>query len=217
MSTKKALVIGATGATGRELVNLLLEDSAYYEVHIFVRKAPLINHNKLTVHEVDFNKLEEWKQLLHGEVLFSAMGTTKKDAGSKEVQYKVDYTYQYEVAKAAAKNGVDSLLLVSSVGASAKSPLFYPRIKGELEEAVALLPFKIIHILQPPMLHRQPDKIRSAEKSYIAIINGVNRLGMFKTQRPILVRFLAEKMIKLSHQVTNQKISTYDPKEIHQI
>ena len=65
--------------------------------------------------------------------MFSALGTTKKDAGGKDQQYEIDYTYQYKFAKIAAENGVGQFSLVSSVGANAKSSFFYPKIKGALE------------------------------------------------------------------------------------
>ena len=73
--------------------------------------------------------IDGWKEKLKGDELYAAMGTTLKTAGSKEAQYKIDYTYQFEVAKAAAENEVSTLLLVSSTGSSSKSPFFYPKIE----------------------------------------------------------------------------------------
>ena len=110
----KAILIGATGATGRDLLQLLLNDNEVESVAIFVRRVPDIEHEKLTVHTIDFEKPEEWSRLVKGDVLFSCLGTTRKDAGSKEAQWKVDYDYQYHFAKIARENGVKSLLLVSS-------------------------------------------------------------------------------------------------------
>ena len=87
----KALVIGATGATGKDLVNQLLNDKDFEEVNIFVRKPVDIHNEKLKVHIVNFEKPEEWKQMVKGDVAFSCLGTTLKDAGSKEAQKKVDF------------------------------------------------------------------------------------------------------------------------------
>ena len=95
---------------------------------------------------MDFEQLDSWKEKLKGDVLFSAMGTTLKTAGSKDAQYQIDYNYQHDVAQAASENGVASLLLVSSVGSSSKSPFFYPKIKGQLEDAVSQMNFKQVHI-----------------------------------------------------------------------
>ena len=114
MNTKTALVIGATGATGTSLVKQLRENEHYGHVHVFARKEASLSHAKLRWHIVDFNALDEWKAQLKGDVLFSAMGTTLKLAGSKDAQFKIDYTYQHDVAKEASENGVPSLLLVSS-------------------------------------------------------------------------------------------------------
>ena len=92
MKKLHALVLGATGATGRELVQLLLNDPNFNKVSIFVRTVSKISDEKLTIHKIDFAKLEEYKDLIKGDILFSALGTTKKEAGSKKEQYLVDYT-----------------------------------------------------------------------------------------------------------------------------
>ena len=78
MKNLHAMVLGATGATGQEIVSLLLKDDAYSKVSIFVRSKPNIQHNKLMVHEVDFSKLNNYKDLINGDILFSALGTTRK-------------------------------------------------------------------------------------------------------------------------------------------
>ena len=210
----KALVIGATGATGRELANKLLLDDDFSQVTIFVRTPPAINHKKLKIHEIEFKELEKYKDLIKGDILFSALGTTKKDAGGKEQQHEIDYTYQYEFAKIAAENGVSNYSLVSSVGANAKSSFFYPKIKGALEEAVKKLDFKKIDIFQPPMLIRQPDLIRDGEKSGIKILNRLNKIGILKSQKPLAVEALAEKMLKMAKTLSKEKTTTYLPKDL---
>lgn len=122
----KALVIGATGATGKDLVNQLLNDKDFEEVNIFVRKPVDIQNDRLHVHVVNFEKPEEWKGMVKGDVAFSCLGTTLKDAGSKEAQRKVDFDYQYEFAKAARENDVEDYILVSAYGASPDSRIFIP-------------------------------------------------------------------------------------------
>ena len=214
MKKSHALVIGATGATGRELVNKLLLDDDFSQVSIFVRTAPNINHEKLKIHVIDFNEIENYKNLVKGDILFSALGTTKKDAGGKDQQYEIDYTYQYEFAKIAADNGVVNYSLVSSVGANAKSSFFYPKIKGALEEAVKKLNFKKIDIFQPPMLIRQPDLMREGEKSGIKILKRLNKIGILKSQKPLAVEALAEKMLKIAKTSSIEKVSTYLPKDL---
>ena len=195
MKKLHALVLGATGSTGQELLKLLLKDSSYSKVSIFVRRKPTIEHQKLTTHEIDFSRLKDYKRFVEGDVLFSALGTTLKDAGSKSRQYLVDFTYQYEFAKMGSDNGIPLFSLVSSAGANQKSFFFYPKIKGELEKAVKKLPFKKIHIFQPPILIRQPELIRSGEKIGIIVFTVLNKIGFLKSIKPLSVSFLAEKMI----------------------
>ena len=194
MSGLTALVIGATGATGTELVKQLIDDNRYTSVVVFSRRPLLVTHANLTTHIVDFDNPQAWAHLVKGDVLFSALATTLKQAGSQKEQYKIDYTYQYQTAATAAANGVGAYVLVSAMGANAKSWLFYSRIKGALDNAASTLPFKQIHIFRPGFLLRQPDKIRPMEKLGIAIIHFFNKLGLFKSQRPLPVEVLAQKM-----------------------
>jgi hypothetical protein len=214
MKNRHALVLGATGATGQELVKLLIDDSNYSKVSIFVRRKVDIDHKKLNVHVIDFSKLNEYKDFVKGDVLFSALGTTLKDAGSKDKQYLVDYTYPYEFAKMASKNGVNTFSLVSSLGANENSPFFYPKIKGKLEESVSLLDFKSIQIYQPPSLIRQPELMRSGEKVSVKLFQKLNSVGILKSLKPMPVSDLASKMINESHVIQKERIMIYKPVDI---
>ena len=124
MNKLHALVLGATGATGQEIVNCLLMDPSIEKVSIFVRRKPSFQNKKLAVHIIDFSKLNFYKSFISGDILFSSLGTTLKDAGSKSNQFTVDYTYQLEFAKIALENGVDHYSLVSSYGANKHSIFF---------------------------------------------------------------------------------------------
>lgn len=210
----KALVIGSTGATGIELTKQLIEQEEFTEIHVFVRNIPTINHPKLNVHKVDFNEINIWSEKLKGDVLFLAMGTTLKTAGSKEAQYKVDVTYQFETAKAAANNNVPKLILVSSTGANQNSIFFYPKIKGELEEMVKKLNFKSIYILRPPVLDRGEVMMRPTERKTIAFIKRINKFGLLDSQKPMTTSFLASKMIKLVNKETIDKTIILEAKDI---
>ena len=110
----KALIIGATGATGKDLVQKLIDDTHFSEIHVFGRRALELRNNKVFEHIVDFDQPETWKDLVTGDVAFSCLGTTLKDAGSKEAQRKVDFDYQLNFAKAARENNVEDFVLVSS-------------------------------------------------------------------------------------------------------
>lgn len=193
----KALIIGATGATGKDLVNLLLNDKDFEEVDIFVRKPVDIQNDKLKIHVVDFENPEEWKNLVKGDVVFSCLGTTLKTAGSKEAQRKVDYDYQYQFAKAAKENNVDDYILVSAYGADPKSRIFYSKMKGELEESVKQLHFNKITIFNPGMLERK-DSDRTGEVLGSRIIKFANKIGLLESQKPLPTDILAKAMINSS-------------------
>ncbi|MGH1517310.1 NAD(P)H-binding protein [Chryseobacterium sp. JK1] len=193
----KALVIGATGATGKDLVSQLLQDQDFEEVNIFVRKPVGIQNERLKVHIVNFEKPQEWKGMVKGDVAFSCLGTTLKDAGSKEAQKKVDFDYQYEFAKAAKENDVEDYILVSAYGANPQSKIFYSKMKGELEEAVKKLHFNKITIFKPGMLERKNSE-RTGEVLGSRIIRFANKLGLLESQKPLPTDILAKAMIKSS-------------------
>ena len=214
MKNLHALVLGDTGATGKEIINLLLNDDAYSKVSIFVRRKPNIEHNKLMVYEIDFSKLSSYQDLINGDVLFSALGTTRKEAGSLKQQYLVDYTYQYEFAKMASENGVTNYSLVSSTGANEKSFFFYPKTKGALEKSVKKLKFNKIQIFQPPMLIRPLELMREGEKVGIKVFKGLNKIGILNSQKPLPVEYLAKKMISESLLKRSDSITTFKSKDL---
>lgn len=214
MKNLTAIVNGATGATGKELVKLLLEDEDFQKVRIFIRRDDDLDHPKLEKNIVDFDRLDDWKNELRGDTLFSALGTTLKQAGSEAAQYKVDFTYQFETAKAAADSGVKNYVLVSSTGADPKAFFFYPRMKGELEEAVKTLGFERIHIFQPGILDRNSADERPLENFGLTAIRALNSVGLFKSQTPMPVKVLAEKMIKVSKSARTEKVNYYKLDEI---
>ena len=190
----KALIIGATGATGKDLLAKLLEDEAFSEIHSFVRKPMSISHPKLHAHVVNFDTPEAWADLLHGDVAFSCLGTTLAVAGSKDAQWRVDYDYQYAFAEHCKNNGVSTFVLVSAAGAKAQSKLFYNRMKGALEEAVKKLNFPRLLIFQPSILIRS-NSDRSGENFTVKAFKFLNKLGILKCYRPMPTGILAEKML----------------------
>ncbi|MBP1663941.1 MAG: Semialdehyde dehydrogenase - binding protein [Bacteroidetes bacterium] len=192
---KKALIIGSTGMVGAELTRQLLEDNNYGEIVSFVRRASGVSHPKLTEHIVDFDKPESWKELVKGDVLFSALGTTIANAKTKDNQYKVDFTYQYETARMASENGVPAYVLVSSAGASSRAVAFYISMKGELEDAVKKLPFQYLYIFRPGQLDGDRKENRSGERIALKFMYFTNKLGIARRYHPIHAAQLAKAMI----------------------
>ena len=207
----KAILLGATGAVGRDLVRQLLQDDRFTELYLLVRR-PLegLSSPRLRIEVLDFEQPDEWPELPEADVLFSSLGTTLRDAGSQAAQYRVDYGYQYEVARRAAARGIPHYVLVSSWGAKPSARSFYSRMKGELEEAVQALPFRRISILRPPLLERR-GSTRSSERLAAALLRGLNRLGLFGALRPMPTEVVARCMHTLA---TSQHSGILEPRDI---
>lgn len=194
MMHKTALLIGGTGLVGSALLRQLLDDPAYQRVVTLGRRVPKLQHPKLEAHVVDLGQPETYRALLQGDVLFSTLGTTKAQAGSESAQYLVDYTFQFNVAQAAAQNGVPTYVLVSSTGADARSRWFYMRTKGELDLAVQALGFARVHILRPGPLAGPREVPRGLERFSMGLLRALNAVGLFKAYEPILDTQVAKAM-----------------------
>ena len=149
MTFRTVIVAGATGLVGREILAGLLADTSVAAVHALGRKAPTIQDPKLTAHIVDFTALPT---LPPADEVYLALGTTIKVAGSQAAFRAVDYDANLAVANAALAAGARKLGLVSAMGASAGSKVFYNRVKGELEDALSALPFEGVVIARPSLL-----------------------------------------------------------------
>ena len=182
---------------GTQLVKLLLDNEHFSEIKIFVRRKSGILHPKLAEYVIDFDKPNDWKELVVGDVLFSTLGTTIKTAGTKENQYKVDFSYQYLFAEIAAGNGIPVYVLVSSVGANSRSTVFYSRMKGELDDAVQKLDFESITILKPSILDGKRTEKRMAERVSIKMAKFITKF-MLKKYRPIKDEIVARAMLNAS-------------------
>ena len=200
----KALIIGATGATGKDLVKSLLQDAFYSEVVIFVRRTCGIAHPNLKEIITNFDKPEEVAQFINGDVLFSCLGTTLKAAGSKGKQWHVDYEIPLQFAETAKRNGVSHMVLLSAYGASATSRVFYSKLKGKLEDAISELDFYNYIVFRPGLLLRK-DTDRAGERIGVALIKFLNWLGIIKKFRPMPTAVLAEKMSKAPKVVSQGK------------
>lgn len=149
MSTRTALLAGATGLVGRGILAGLLADPQVTAVHTLGRRDDHTPHPRLTHHRVDFAALPALPPV---DEVYLALGTTIKVAGSRPAFRAVDYQANLAVAKAARAAGAKRLGLVSAMGADARSSVFYNRVKGELEDALAGLGYDGLVIARPSFL-----------------------------------------------------------------
>lgn len=184
-SQLRATVVGATGLVGHHLVQRLFEDPRFDRVTVLTRRATGLSHPKLQEHLIDFDAPESYSALVAGDVLFSALGTTMKKAGTAQAQYKVDHTYQLDVATAGRRNGVGTYVLVSSLSASPDSRFFYMRMKGELERDVLRLGFARTRILRPGALDGERQEFRLTEKLGLVVLRAVSKLPFARPLQPI--------------------------------
>lgn len=180
-TAQSAIVIGATGLVGAQLVAQLAQSDHYHTVYQIVRRQPVVDCSAKvqTLVIPDFTQLETALQdlQLNGADAFSALGTTQKVAGSKQAFYDVDFTLNLNFAKLMQQQGAGHFLLLSATGADAKSMIFYNRVKGELEQAVTALDFARLSIFQPSLLIGQHQDSRLAE--------GLAQ-SLFKTFKPLI-------------------------------
>jgi uncharacterized protein YbjT (DUF2867 family) len=200
------LVAGATGLIGRNCVEQLLADEDIALVQVLVRRPTGLQNPRLAEFVTDFDQLEEFAQqhpqLFNVDAVFCCLGTTMSIAGSKPAFERVDYHYVRRLAELAAAQGVKRFLLVSAIGASARSPAYYSRIKGKAEDAVRELHFPTLHIMQPSLLlgHRPGSKPRPAEDLAQKLVPLVMPLfrGPLSRFRPVSAETVAAEMIRLA-------------------
>ena len=163
---RSVLVIGSTGLVGSECVRLLSADPTCTRIIALTRNPGAIfpGSTKLEIKVVDFDNLEKHKDVFAVDQIICALGTTMRKTPSQEVYRKIDYGYPLEAAKLGLAHGATHYLVVSAVGANAKSSIFYNRLKGELEDALALLDYRSLTIARPSVLIGERLEPRRSEK-----------------------------------------------------
>jgi uncharacterized protein YbjT (DUF2867 family) len=195
---KTAIVVGATGLVGRALVEQLVSASHVGRVVTITRRPAAHASSKVVNTVADFEGLDDSAPVVQGDWLFSALGTTRQQAGSIEAQWHVDVDYQLAAARIAASNGVPHYLLVSSSMADANSSNAYLRMKGELEQAIPALPFRRVSIFQPALLLGARERPRAGERLAGAIMPALRVLPGLRRYRPIRGEQVAARMIGVS-------------------
>ena len=205
-----AVVLGASGLTGNELVTQLIADTNFSEIHLLVRKQLEFNDPKIRQHIVDFENESVLEKLIpQNAILFSCIGTTQKNVKGDKVAYrKVDLDIPMRVASMVKVKGGQQMVLLSSVGAKASSGNFYLALKGEVEEKIASLHFDSLHIYRPSILVGNRKEKRTGEAIGKWIMQAVSFLlvGSWRHYRPAKVSRIAESM---------RKVVTENRKAIH--
>jgi uncharacterized protein YbjT (DUF2867 family) len=216
---KTALVFGASGLVGGFVLRQLLAHPAYRRVISFGRRELDIDGEGLEQHIINFDNADAYEHLMQGQDVFSCLGTTMAKAGSKEAFYKVDFTYAYETAKAAAAAGANQLLLVSSVGADPDSLFFYSRVKGELEAAMRALPYWGVHIFEPSLLLGPRQEQRLGEQLAVRLTRSIApfiRGSVVGKYRPVEAEDVARSMIAVAQGLQPGQM-VYDSETIYEI
>ncbi len=190
-----AIVVGASGLVGRELVRELVEGRGFDGVTSLGRRKLDLPAAKVTERIVDFKDSSSLESAMDGDVLFSSLGTTRNKAGSKEAQWEVDHTFQLRAAQAAATRGVQTYVLISASTADARSIAFYNRMKGDLDDAVQKLGFRACHILRPSILDGDRSESRPGERFGLAAMQLLRAIPGLRKHRPIHARIVARAMI----------------------
>ncbi|WP_420133461.1 oxidoreductase [Rhodopseudomonas sp.] len=171
-----ALVFGATGFIGAQLLRGLLNSADYTRVIAVVRRPLALSDPKLTVLIGDLDRLPALAPQLVADDAFIAIGTTRKQTPDEAAYYRIDHDYPVEAARVARQNGARAVFLVSSVGADAKARSFYLRTKGETERDVLALGFPHTAIFRPSMIMGERAEHRPLERLFIVLARILNPL-----------------------------------------
>lgn len=197
---RKAIIAGATGLIGGELLILLLESSDYQEVISISRREMPVQHKKLVQLIINFDELEKYADTLKGDVIFCCLGSTRKKTPDLSVYRMIDHTYPLQLGEIAKANHIKQYHLVSAIGANANSSNFYTKMKGETEADLAHLNLPCLNIYQPSILTGDRKESRPLEKFSIALMKVFNplMLGSLKKYRSIPAATVARAMYKQS-------------------
>ncbi len=217
-NNKTALIIGATGLVGGFVLEDLLNDDYYSEVIVLTRKSLNKSNPKLKEILVDFNNLENYKNDIKADTVFCCLGTTIKTAGSQEAFKKVDYEYPLRVAEIAKENGATNYLLISALGSSKSSIVFYNRVKGEVEADIAKLNFESFHILQPSLIIGERKESRTGEDiaQKLSPVYDAIMFGPLAKYKSIKASQIAKAMVYYSKLVT-KGIMRHESSELQKV
>lgn len=205
---KTAIILGATGLTGSIVLDKLLNDDRYTRIKIFSRKEIDGMPSKVNQYVGNILELESFKADFTGDEVYCCIGTTAKKTPDKTLYTAIDYGIPVAAAKLSKENGIQTFLVVSALGANAKSSIFYSKTKGEMERDVLLEKIKNTFILQPSIIGGKRNEQRIGEKIGLAVFKLVQPLffGKLKKYRITQAEHIAQAMINLANSPLNKQI-----------
>lgn len=207
MSNKTAVVIGASGLVGRQLLKQLSANDDYCEIKTFTR-SPLPENlvcEKIQQHVVDFADMAEWSSKIIGTQVFCCIGTTLKKAGSKERQYVIDVDYPSQFLSYAKANGCKAAAVISSIGAGSPKSSFYLGLKAKLERSCVNDGFEHLVIVRPSVLVGERQEFRLGEEIGIVALRALASLPGIKKYRPIDAAQVAKAMLHFINQPSQEQ------------
>jgi uncharacterized protein YbjT (DUF2867 family) len=198
---KTAIVLGATGLTGGELLERLLKDSRYGKIRLFSRSATGVKNDKIEEHLVDLLELEKHAEKFTADEVYCCIGTTQAKTPDEETYHKIDYGIPVTAAKLAKKNGIPRFLVISALGADEESRFFYNRTKGEMERDVLAQKIPETYIFEPSLIAGKRDEKRPFEAAWQKVMSVGNHLlvGPLKKYRSIPARKIADAMVYVAN------------------
>lgn len=209
---KTAIILGASGLTGRILLNQLLEDSVYERVKIFTRKTLGLQHPKLVEYVVDLLQLHKYVNDFTADEVFCCIGTTASKTKDKAVYKKIDFGIPVAAAKLCKTNRIETFMVISALGANAESRVFYNRTKGEMEQCVERQKIMNTYFLRPSLIDGKRKEWRIGEKIGAVAMKILHPLliGSFKKYRLINAETIASCMHALAQAKPDYKIIESD-------
>ena len=216
---KSVVIIGATGLTGNALLQELLCTPEVTEIRIFVRKTIAGLPEKATQIITDFSDFSLLKDQVIGDVIYCCVGTTRKKTPDLNDYRNIDFGINIGIAKLAKENGIPTVHLISAIGASTSSRIFYSKLKGEIEEAMKELNFDNCYIYQPSILIGLRSESRPLEflaQKLMLLFEGLRLLSK-NEYHSIRVETIAKSMLNtLGKEVEGVHIQRYQ-EMIHSI
>jgi uncharacterized protein YbjT (DUF2867 family) len=213
MTTRKALLLGATGLIGGYCLQNLLDDPTYSEVIALVRKPPLKTHRKLKTVITKFDKnLEHELSKANADDVYCCLGSTIKKAGSKEAFQAVDLYLVVAIADIMKRQGAEQFIVISAMGADKDSKVFYNRVKGEMESSLQELGYPCLRIIRPSLLLGPREEFRLGEKIGVLLASVLKplMLGPLTKYRPVQAESVARFMDKVAHKEPASGVHVYE-------